>query len=48
MLSIFHFSRRDYDLAAFNLEQSLQLFLKGNLLKIGVEFPKTRTLRKIR
>jgi HEPN domain-containing protein len=43
----FHFSRKDYDLAAFNLEQSLQLFLKGNLLKIGVEFPKTHTLRKL-
>jgi HEPN domain-containing protein len=43
----FHFSRKDYDLAAFNLEQSLQLFLKGNLLKRGIEFPKTHTLRKL-
>lgn len=43
----FHFSRGDYDLAAFNIEQSLQLFLKAKLLQKGVEFPKTYTLRKL-
>ncbi|MCS7138666.1 MAG: HEPN domain-containing protein [Crenarchaeota archaeon] len=43
----FHFSRGDYDLAAFNIEQSLQLFLKAKLLEKGVEFPKTHTLRKL-
>ncbi|MEM1575280.1 MAG: HEPN domain-containing protein [Nitrososphaerota archaeon] len=43
----FHFSRGDYDLAAFNIEQSLQLFLKAKLLQKGVEFPKTHTLRKL-
>lgn len=43
----FHFSREDFDLAAFNLEQSLQLFLKSKLLEKGVELPKTHTLRKL-
>lgn len=43
----FHFSRGDYDLAAFNIEQSLQLFLKAKLLEKGAEFPKTHTLRKL-
>lgn len=43
----FHFSRGDYDLSAFNLEQSLQLFLKAKLLEKGLEFPKTLTLRKL-
>jgi len=43
----FHFSRGDYDLAAFNIEQSLQLFLKARLLQKGTEFPKTHTLRKL-
>jgi len=43
----FHFSRGDFDLAVFNLEQSLQLFLKGMLLKKGIEFPKAHTLRKL-
>ncbi|MBO3842337.1 MAG: HEPN domain-containing protein [Candidatus Brockarchaeota archaeon] len=42
----FHFSRGDYDLAAFNIEQSLQLFLKARLLEKGAEFPKTHTLRR--
>ncbi|MCX8183005.1 MAG: HEPN domain-containing protein [Crenarchaeota archaeon] len=43
----FHFSRGDYDLAAFNTEQSLQLFLKAKLLEKGAEFPKTYTLRRL-
>jgi HEPN domain-containing protein len=43
----FHFSRRDYDLAAFNLEQSLQLLLKARLLESGVEFPKIHGLRRL-
>jgi len=36
----FHFSRGDFDLTVFNIEQSLQLFLKAKLLENGVEFPK--------
>lgn len=43
----FHFSRGDYDLAAFNIEQSLQLFLRARLLQKSIEFPKTHTLRKL-
>jgi HEPN domain-containing protein len=43
----FHFSRGDFDLAVFNIEQSLQLFLKAKLLENGVEFPKVHTLRKL-
>ncbi|MEM2896982.1 MAG: HEPN domain-containing protein [Candidatus Bathyarchaeia archaeon] len=44
----FHYSRKSFDLAAFNLEQALQLFLKAKLLEKGIEFPKTHTLRKLR
>jgi HEPN domain-containing protein len=36
-----------YDLAVFSLEQSLQLFLKAALLKEGVEFPRTRGVRRL-
>jgi HEPN domain-containing protein len=36
-----------YDLAVFSLEQSLQLFLKGALLKEGVEFPRTHGVRRL-
>ncbi|MDW8359016.1 MAG: HEPN domain-containing protein [Candidatus Caldarchaeum sp.] len=43
----FHMQRGDYDLAVFNLEQSLQFFLKAKLLENGVEFPKTHMLRKL-
>ena len=43
----FHFSRGDFDLAAFNLEQSLQLFLKAKLLEEGLEFPKINTVRRL-
>jgi len=43
----FHFSRGDYDLAAFNLEQSLQLLLKAKLLEGGVEFSKIHGLRRL-
>jgi HEPN domain-containing protein len=43
----FHFSRGDFDLAVFNIEQSLQLFLKAKLFENGVEFQKVYTLRKL-
>lgn len=43
----YHYSKGDYDLAIFNMEQSLQLFLKAKLLECGLEFPKTHTLRKL-
>lgn len=36
-----------YDLAAFSLEHSLQLFLKAYLLKIGLEYPRTHSVRRL-
>ncbi|MCX8201448.1 MAG: HEPN domain-containing protein [Candidatus Caldarchaeum sp.] len=36
-----------YDLAAFSLEQSLQLYLKAKLLERGVDFPKSYGVRKL-
>ena len=30
-----------YDLAVFSLEQSLQLFLKATLLRVGADYPRT-------
>ena len=36
-----------HDLAAFSLEQSLQLFLKAKLLAEGVEYPRTHSVRAL-
>jgi HEPN domain-containing protein len=36
-----------YNLAAFNLEQSLQLFLKAKLLENGMEYPRTHSIRTL-
>ena len=36
-----------YDLAAFSLERSLQLFLKAYLLKLGVDYTRTHSSRKL-
>ena len=36
-----------YDLAVFSLEQSLHLYLKASLLKLGVDYPRTRSVRKL-
>ena len=36
-----------YDLAVFNMEQALQLFLKAELLEYGVQYPKTRSPRRL-
>jgi|GEM_PF-2080061 HEPN domain-containing protein len=46
-VSEFHLSRGDYDLAVFNVEQSLKLFLKAKLLEFGVDFPRVHSLRKL-
>jgi HEPN domain-containing protein len=43
----FHFSRGDYDLTVFSLEQSLHLFFKAKLIENGVDFPKTHSLRRL-
>ncbi len=39
--------RKFYDVAAFSLEQALQLFLKASLLKLGVDYPRTHSVRKL-
>lgn len=41
----YQMSRGFYDLAAFSLEQALQLFLKAKVLAEGVEYPRTHSLR---
>lgn len=39
--------RSFYDLAVFSLEQSLQLYLKACLLKLGLDYPRTHSVRKL-
>ncbi len=39
--------REFYDLAAFSLEQSLQLYLKACLLKLGIDYPRTHSVRRL-
>jgi HEPN domain-containing protein len=36
-----------YDLAAFSLEQALQLFLKAKVLTEGVDYPRTHSVRAL-
>jgi HEPN domain-containing protein len=36
-----------YDLAAFSFEQSLQLLLKSQLLRIGADYPRTHSVRAL-
>lgn len=36
-----------YDLAVFSLEQALQLYLKAYLLKLGLEFTKKWSIKKL-
>ena len=40
-------NRGFYGLSAFNLEQALQLALKAYLLKQGVDYPGTHSIRKL-
>lgn len=40
-------SKGFYDLAAFSLEQALQLFLKSKLLAEGVDYPRTHSVRTL-
>jgi len=44
--ALMQISRRFYDLAAFSLEQSLQLYLKAHLLKLGLDYPRTHSVRR--
>ena len=39
--------REFYDLAAFSLEQSLRLYLKACLLKLGMDYPRTHSVRRL-
>lgn len=41
----YQIERGFYDLAAFSLEQSLQLFLKARLLEYGADYPRTHGAR---
>jgi len=43
----FQIDRGFYDLAAFSLEQALQLFLKAKLLEMGVDYPRTHSIRRL-
>lgn len=45
--SIIQIEKGFYDLTAFSLEQSLQLFLKAYLLKLGVDYTRTHSSRKL-
>jgi len=45
--AIMQMNRGFYDIAVFSLEQSLQLFLKASLLKLGVDFPRTHSVRRL-
>ena len=45
--AIMQMDRGFYDLAAFSLEQSLQLSLKAGLLKLGVDYPRTHSVRRL-
>ncbi len=43
----YQINRSFYDLAAFSLEQALQLFLKAKLLAEGVDYPRTHSVRTL-
>ncbi|MCD6410017.1 MAG: HEPN domain-containing protein [Candidatus Verstraetearchaeota archaeon] len=45
--ALMQISKKFYDLAAFSLEQSLQLYLKACLLKLGADYPRTHSVRKL-
>jgi len=40
----YNFQNKRYDLAAFNIEQAVQLYVKTKLLKLTGEFPRTHNL----
>jgi len=45
--ALMQIDRGFYDLAAFSPEQALQLSLKAHLLKLGVDYPRTNSVRKL-
>ena len=42
--AIYNFEKGRYDLAAFNIEQAVQLYVKTKLLELLGEFPRTHSL----
>ncbi len=47
MTAKMQFEQGLYGLAAFSLEQALQLYLKHKLLLLGVKFPWTHSVRRL-
>jgi len=45
--SIIQIDRGFYDLAVLSLEQSIQLYLKACLLKLGADYPRTHSVRRL-
>ena len=45
--ALLQIDRGFHDLAAFSLEQSLQLYLKACLLRLGIDYPKTHSVRRL-
>ena len=43
----YQISRAFYDLAAFSLEQALQLFLKAKVLAEGIDYPRTHSVKAL-
>ena len=46
--AIYNFEKGRYDLAAFNIEQVIQLYIKTKLLELLGEFPRTHSLALLR
>ena len=42
--ALYNFQKERYDLAAFNIEQATQLYVKTKLLEVTGEFPRTHNL----
>jgi len=42
--ALYNFHKEKYDLAAFNIEQAIQLHVKTKLLELTGEFPRTHNL----
>ncbi len=45
--ALMQIERSFYDLAIFSLEQSLQLYLRACLLKLGLDYPGTHGVRRL-
>ncbi|MCR8456029.1 MAG: HEPN domain-containing protein [Crenarchaeota archaeon] len=45
--ALLQIEKRFYDLAMFSLEQSLQLFLEAALLSLGLDYPRTHSIRRL-